>query len=65
MASTYVRKTEDSFQLWTNYGYGWEHEVTEKTRKEARQQAKTYRENVPGVRTRVKSHREPRGFWKN
>lgn len=32
----YVRKTRDAFYLYVNYGYGqgWEHEITEYSRKE-------------------------------
>ena len=28
-ARTYQRKTRDEWQMWSNYGYGWEHELSE------------------------------------
>ena len=28
----YQRKTKDIYELWTNYGYGWECEVEEEPR---------------------------------
>jgi hypothetical protein len=45
----YARKTRDEWQLHINYGYGdgWEHEISEDTRKEAIQRRKEYRENCP------------------
>ena len=45
----YIRKTEDEYQIVTNYGYGWEVEVTEPTRAEARKTAKEYLENAQGL----------------
>lgn len=42
----YKRKTRDLYGIMTNYGYGWEEECTEKTRKEALRTAKEYREKV-------------------
>jgi len=42
----YQRKTRDIFEIWTNYGYGWECETTEETLKEAKQQIKCYRKNT-------------------
>jgi hypothetical protein len=56
--STYKRKTIDTWQIWTNYGQGWEHECTEMSRKEARENVKAYRENAPGVQLRVRRRRE-------
>lgn len=41
----YQRKTRDEWQLWINYGSGWEHEVSEDTFNAAKEQAKTYRAN--------------------
>ena len=42
----YKRKTRDAYAIEVNYGYGhgWEHEVTEDTWKDAREQLKCYRE---------------------
>ena len=42
----YIRKTRDEYEIQGNYGYGWECETTEETLKEAKAQAKCYRENV-------------------
>jgi len=42
----YQRKTIDEWEIQGNNGYGWECETTEGTLKEARDQAKCYRENV-------------------
>lgn len=43
----YVRKTYDEYQLWINYGQGWEHEISEPSRKEVQQRVREYRENCP------------------
>ena len=45
----YQRKTRDEWQILVNYGYGdgWEHEVSEDSYREARDQVRTYRENCP------------------
>jgi len=45
--STYVRKTRDTWQLWINYGYGWEHETTELSRADKREQDRCYAQAVP------------------
>jgi len=50
----YIRKTVDEYHIQGNYGYGWETECTEDTRKEARQQLRCYRENGPGAYRMVK-----------
>lgn len=48
---SYIRKTIDRWDIETNYGYGWETEVSEYTYKEAKETAKCYRENAtPCVR---------------
>jgi len=57
--SKYIRKTVDTWQIWTNYGYGWELECIEMSRKEARENVRAYRENAPGVQLRVIKKREP------
>ncbi len=49
----YVRKTTDEYRLHVNYGHGWEHEVTEATRREARERLKEYNENCPQYAARV------------
>lgn len=42
----YVRKTRDEFEIQSNYGYGWDVECTEETMRQARLQARRYRENI-------------------
>lgn len=42
----YIRKTIDEWQLWANYGYGWEHEVSYSNRKDAIADLRAYRENA-------------------
>jgi hypothetical protein len=39
------RKTIDVWRIWVNYGQGWEHECSELTWKEAREQVACYRAN--------------------
>ena len=43
---SYIRKTYDEYEIQGNIGYGWECEVTESNWKDAKAQAKCYRENV-------------------
>ena len=59
----YKRKTEDSWQIWVNYGGKWEHECTERTAKDARATRKEYRENCPEYPVKIKKKRELAGFW--
>ena len=55
----YKRKTKDRWDIETNYGYGWETEVSEYTRKDAKEQLKCYIENSCGRwQTRVVKRRE-------
>ncbi len=44
---TYERKTQDEFQVWGDYGKGFEELTAESSRKEARTRLKEYRENQP------------------
>lgn len=37
---SYIRKTTDEYQLHVDYGYGWEHELSEYTLGEAIQRRK-------------------------
>lgn len=56
---SYVRKTVDVWDVETNYGYGWECETTEDTRKEAAEMAQCYRENSYGrYIVRIRKRRE-------
>lgn len=43
------RKTRDEWQVWGNYGYGWDEECSESTRSEGLQRLREYRENGNGV----------------
>lgn len=55
----YQRKTCDRWDIMTNYGYGWDCECSEYTRREALAQLKCYRENVGDrCEIRLEKHRE-------
>lgn len=41
----YIRKTRNVWQLFVNYGNGWEHETTEDTREGYKENRRLYREN--------------------
>lgn len=56
----YIRKTIDRWDIMGNYGYGWDCECSEYTKKEAVQRLKEYRENGGGVYKLIK-RREPKG----
>lgn len=45
----YIRKTRDVWHVMTNYGYGWETECVEYSRKEAYQTKREYIENARGL----------------
>ena len=45
----YIRKTVDEYLILTNYGYGWEIELTEDTLAAAKVQVKCYKENASGL----------------
>jgi hypothetical protein len=47
--ASYKRKTVDEYQLWTNYGYGWENETIEETWKAAKEQKKCYLDNATNL----------------
>ena len=49
---SYIRKTRDEYRLYVDYGQGWEHELSEDTRKEIREQVKVYQENCPQYPTK-------------
>ena len=55
----YKRKTRDRWDIMTNWGYGWERECSEYTRREARQRCREYVDNC-GDRcaVRLEKHRE-------
>ena len=54
----YQRKTRDTWEIWVNYGQGWEHETTELSRAEMKENRKAYRDNVPGINLKVIRRRE-------
>lgn len=54
----YQRKTRDVWCLMSNYGYGWECELTETTKADAMAQMKCYKENCPGASYKVVKKRE-------
>jgi hypothetical protein len=60
MTVAYKRKTRDAYAIKVNYGYGhgWEHECTEYTWKESREQLRTYRANV-SYPVRARRFRDP------
>lgn len=43
----YERKTKDEFQIWGNYGFGFEELTAESTIKEAKVRLNEYRSNQP------------------
>lgn len=56
----YKRKTYDEYEIETNYGYGWDVELTESTMKEAKQRKREYMENAHGlIDIRIKHRRIP------
>lgn len=52
------RKTRDTWQLWVNYGEGWEHECTEDTWRAIGERATEYRENCPQWARMIRLKRE-------
>ena len=55
------RTTRDTWHILVNYGQGWEHECTEFSWKDAREQLKCYRENQPAYPVKARKKREPIG----
>jgi len=53
----YKRKTRDVWRFYVNYGAGWEHEHTDVTRAEMKENRKQYRENC-AYPVRIKRVRE-------
>lgn len=54
----YKRKTVDCWRFYVDYGYGWEHELTEYSRAEARERQREYAENCPQYPTKIVKGRE-------
>lgn len=62
----YERKTHDEYEIWGNWGYGWDFVCTaEGINAEAREDAtallKCYRENEPTALFRIKKRRVNNG----
>ena len=53
----YKRKTKDIYEIWTNYGYGWECETRATTYAEAKQLYKDYLYNTD-ARVKIEKRRE-------
>ena len=55
MATKYVRKTVDEFEIqqYTGTQYGWECVCAEETRKEAKERLKEYRTNQPELAVKM------------
>lgn len=53
-----TRTTRDEWEIQSNHGYGWDVETTESTLTDAREQLRTYRENVT-VPVRIVKRRVP------
>lgn len=53
----YIRKTQDIWYVYGNFGQGWEQLCGSTIRKEALEDLKAYRENSPG-NYKLKKHRE-------
>ena len=54
----YERKTQDVWDIYGNYGEGWELVTAETTWKGTKQRLREYRENEPGVPFKWKKKRE-------
>lgn len=54
----YKRKTRDVWELYVDYGYGWEYATAEFTRGEIKQREKEYKENCPQYPVKLVKHRE-------
>lgn len=58
----YVRKTIDRWDILTNWGYGWDVECSEYTRKDALARYREYRDNSDGrYSVRLLKKREKKG----
>lgn len=56
----YIRKTKDEYQLYCNYGYGWEYILAEDTPQEAIQRKRESIENAPQYQYRIIKKRVPK-----
>lgn len=58
MTMAYVRKTRDEWQLWANYGDGWDYVLSEEKYKNIMARAREYRANTK-AELRIEKHRVP------
>ena len=56
----YERKTVDVWEVWSNYGYGWEAECEGETRQDARRLLREYNENAPQGMHKLRHRRIPK-----
>lgn len=58
----YERKTEDVYEIITDYGYGEEVETTERTLSDAKNQVRAYKDNARGLMSiRIRKKRVRKG----
>lgn len=61
-----MRKTKDAYILEGNYnGKKWDFLLKEETLKEAQEQLKTYNENEPNIKHRIRKTREKKESGQN
>jgi hypothetical protein len=53
----YARKTTDVWEVWSNYGYGWEAECTGENLADARRLLREYNENAPQGQHKLRHRR--------
>ena len=59
---SYIRKTEDEFDILGNYGFGFEVVTCETTWSQAKSTLRDYRNNEPGTPFKMKKHRVPKAL---
>ena len=52
-----ARKTVDTWEIWVNYGQGWEHDCTELSRAAMRENREAYRKNAPEHPVKIRMRR--------
>lgn len=57
--SKYVRKTHDEWEIWGDYGYGYDYVVTGEDKKDAYELLRVYRDNEKGVPFKIVKRRIP------
>ncbi len=59
----YVRKTVDVYEVWSDYGYGWEAECEGEDKADAKRLLKEYRENAPQWPHKLRHRRIPKAKY--